>query len=111
MAPLPTVAASRTLAQAVKVSARALSTTAARPVAPSGEVSSSYTSPFKGAQKTTQVPNFNHYMTKKSPSTVQLFQYFMVGTMGAISAAGAKSTIQGEFMVLWRNREGIEGWI
>lgn len=96
MAPLPTVAASRTLAQAVKVSTRALSTTAARPVAQHGEVSSTYKSPFTGTQKSTQVPNFGHYMAKRSPSTNMLFQYFMVGTMGAISAAGAKSTIQGE---------------
>jgi ubiquinol-cytochrome c reductase iron-sulfur subunit len=36
-------------------------------------------------------------MAKSSGSTNQLFGYFMVGTLGAISAAGAKSTIQ-EFL-------------
>jgi hypothetical protein len=67
-------------------------------VSASGSTSPSYTSPFKGAQKSTQVPDFSHYMAKSSGSTNQLFGYFMVGTLGAISAAGAKSTIQGELL-------------
>lgn len=36
-------------------------------------------------------------MAKSSKNTNLVFQYFMVGTMGAITAAGAKSTINGEF--------------
>lgn len=75
---------------------RALSTSAVRHDA----ATSSYESPFKGEPKTTKVPDFSKYMTKGSGSVGvnQLFGYFMVGTMGAITAAGAKSTIQ-EFLV------------
>ena len=99
MAPLTN--ASRTFVRSVprccKVSAsasapvRALSTTPA-----SNDASASYESPFKGESKASKVPNFGHYMAKSSGNTNLMFQYFMVGTLGAITAAGAKSTIQGE---------------
>ncbi|EFX05577.1 ubiquinol-cytochrome c reductase iron-sulfur subunit precursor [Grosmannia clavigera kw1407] len=61
---------------------------------------SSYTfkSPFRGSSKADSVPSFGDYLSKNSGSTNQLFGYFMVGTLGAISAAGAKSTVQ-EFLV------------
>jgi ubiquinol-cytochrome c reductase iron-sulfur subunit len=36
-------------------------------------------------------------MSKNTGKSNQLFSYFMVGTLGAISAAGAKSTVQGAF--------------
>jgi ubiquinol-cytochrome c reductase iron-sulfur subunit len=49
--------------------------------------SSTFQSPFKGESKS----------TKGSGSSNALISYFMVGTLGAISAAGAKSTVQGEF--------------
>ena len=58
--------------------------------------SSTYESPFKGETKSTKIPDFSKYMSKGSGGGNQLFGYFMVGTLGAISAAGAKSTIQGE---------------
>lgn len=97
MAPLTTLArAAVRSSAAASLPVRALSTSAACSVAASGTTSPSYSSPFKGAQKSTQVPDFSHYMAKSSGSTNQLFGYFMVGTLGAISAAGAKSTIQGE---------------
>ncbi|RKU47265.1 hypothetical protein DL546_009001 [Coniochaeta pulveracea] len=98
MAPLTTLArAAVRSSAAASLPVRALSTSAACSVAASGTTSPSYSSPFKGAQKSTQVPDFSHYMAKSSGSTNQLFGYFMVGTLGAISAAGAKSTIQ-EFL-------------
>lgn len=71
--------------------ARALSTSAAR----NDSTATSYSSPFKGAQKGSSIPDFSKYMSKGSAGTNQLFGYFMVGTMGAITAAGAKSTVQG----------------
>ncbi|KAK1749838.1 Rieske [2Fe-2S] iron-sulfur domain-containing protein [Echria macrotheca] len=59
--------------------------------------SSSFESPFKGESAYTKVPDFSKYMSKGPASRNQLFGYFMVGTLGAISAAGAKATIQ-EFL-------------
>ncbi|KAJ9138364.1 hypothetical protein NKR23_g8450 [Pleurostoma richardsiae] len=96
MAPLAN--ASRTFVRSVQrccqapASIRALSTTAVR-----ADDSSSYSSPFKGESTATKIPDFSHYRSKNAGSTNQLFSYFMVGTLGAISAAGAKSTIQ-EFL-------------
>ena len=99
MAPLPTAAVSRTLAQAVRSNAsqsvRALSSTARRSVLATGEVSDTYESPFKGHSAANKIPDFSKYMLPKGSSN-QLIGYFMVGTLGAVSAAGAKSTVQGE---------------
>jgi ubiquinol-cytochrome c reductase iron-sulfur subunit len=99
MAPL--TVASRTLARGVsrnccRVSAaRTLSTSAQLQdaAAPGGH----YTSPFKGETKGNKIPDFGKYYAKNSTGSTQLFSYFMVGTMGAITAAGAKSTVQ-EFL-------------
>ena len=102
MAPL--TIASRALARtACKTAAfqpvRALSTT---PALRDGDATtgtynpSAYNSPFKGEARGTKIPNWGSYMSKGSTSTNNLMSYFMVGTMGAITAAGAKSTVQGE---------------
>ncbi|KAL7271129.1 Cytochrome b-c1 complex subunit Rieske, mitochondrial [Rhizina undulata] len=56
--------------------------------------SGEYKNPFKG---TTKVPDFSKY-AGGDQKTNQLFGYFMVGTMGVLSAAGAKATIQ-DFLV------------
>ncbi|GKT61586.1 cytochrome b-c1 complex subunit Rieske [Colletotrichum tofieldiae] len=81
--------------------ARALSTSAAR----NDSTATSYSSPFTGAQAGNKIPDFSKYMSKTNPGTNQLFGYFMVGTMGAITAAGAKSTVQGrEIHPLTRER-------
>jgi hypothetical protein len=104
MAPLAN--ASRTFVRSVQrccqapASIRALSTTAVR-----ADDSSSYSSPFKGESTATKIPDFSHYRSKNAGSTNQLFSYFMVGTLGAISAAGAKSTIQGECGVVMGSSE------
>lgn len=94
MAPLTN--ASRVLSRAASrccaaPGARALSTTPAV-----AQASATYESPFKGADK---MPDWSHYMAKGPGGRNQLFSYFMVGAMGAISAAGAKETIHGEFCV------------
>ncbi|KAI0013036.1 ubiquinol cytochrome reductase transmembrane region-domain-containing protein [Xylariaceae sp. FL0662B] len=96
MAPL--TIASRALARGVSRSCsrinavRALSTSTQL-----NDAAGSYSSPFKGESKSTKIPDFGRYMSKGSANTNLLFQYFMVGTMGAITAAGAKSTVQ-EFL-------------
>ena len=89
MATTLTRALARTTARSVG-GIRAMSSTA-----PALAASSSYESPFKGESASTKVPDFSKYMSKGSGSTNALFSYFMVGTLGAISAAGAKSTVQG----------------
>lgn len=81
----------RSAAQPTAVAARALSTTAMRP-----DAAASYSSPFKGQSKASQIPDFGKYMSKKPEGNNKLFSYFMVGTMGALTAAGAKSTVQGK---------------
>ena len=72
---------------------------------------SSFESPFRGAgnQDTNKIPDFSHYRTKSSGNSNLLFQYFMVGTMGALTAAGAKATVQGMSGCHWllRGRESI----
>lgn len=96
MAPLTTAAralARTTAATAPRAAARCLSTTAARSDAAG---SSSYESPFKGERNTTRVPDFSHYASKAAPSKNLTYSYFVVGGLGAVTAMGAKSTIQGE---------------
>lgn len=101
MAPL--TIASRALARGISRSstnpclaaaaARSLSTTTRRDASGGG----TYTSPFKGETRGSKIPDFSKYTGNNSANTNLLFQYFMVGTMGAIFAAGAKSTVQ-EFL-------------
>jgi hypothetical protein len=59
---------------------------------------SSFDSPFKGmgGDQSSKVPDFSHYKGKSGSNTNQLFQYFMVGTMGALTAAGAKGVVEGK---------------
>lgn len=48
-----------------------------------------------GGSKGSSIPDFGKYMSNKGEGKNKVFSYFMVGTMGALSAAGAKSTVQG----------------
>ena len=67
----------------------------------------SFDSPFKGAENpTTNIPSFKNYMSKKGETSNKTFQYFMVGSMGLLAAAGAKATVQGEWH---RDRGGGSG--
>ncbi|KAL6872968.1 ubiquinol cytochrome reductase [Trichoderma novae-zelandiae] len=101
MAPLATASrlCLRSATAATKPAVRALSSTAVRQ-AGDAPGAASYSSPFKlkGESKGSQVPDFGKYLSKGNETTNKLFSYFMVGTMGAITAAGAKSTVQ-EFLV------------
>jgi ubiquinol-cytochrome c reductase iron-sulfur subunit len=56
---------------------------------------SSFDSPFKGSKDSTKIPSFAAYRSKGGETGPKVFQYFMVGTMGALSALGAKATVQG----------------
>lgn len=49
------------------------------------------------ARETTQIPDFSKYRSSSSEGSNKLFSYFMVGTMGALSAAAAKATVQGMY--------------
>ena len=44
---------------------------------------------------TTKIPSFAKYMSKRGETSNKTFQYFMVGSMGLLAAAGAKATING----------------
>ncbi|KAF1928073.1 ubiquinol-cytochrome c r [Didymella exigua CBS 183.55] len=59
---------------------------------------SSFDSPFKGSADSTKIPSFAAYRNKNGEQSTKVFQYFMVGTMGALSALGAKATVQ-DFLV------------
>ncbi|KAF5678821.1 cytochrome b-c1 complex subunit mitochondrial [Fusarium heterosporum] len=86
----------RTAAKPVVPAVRALSTTAVRP----DSASTGYSSPFKfqGETKGSKIPDFGKYVSAGPESKNKLYSYFMVGALGAVSAAGAKSTVQ-EFLV------------
>lgn len=46
-------------------------------------------------RETTKVPSFGKYKSEKNEASNRVFQYFVVGAMGAVTAAGAKATVQG----------------
>lgn len=62
-----------------------------------------FQSPFKNNESnpSTKIPSFANYMSKRGQTSNKTFQYFMVGTMGLLAAAGAKATVQGtrEFLL------------
>lgn len=56
--------------------------------------------PFRGLadkKDTTSIPSFSKYRSSGGESTGKVFQYFMVGTLGAVTALGAKNTVQGMY--------------
>ena len=58
---------------------------------------SSFESPFNNADtsETTKVPSFKNYLSHRGQTGNKVFQYFMVGSMGLLTAAGAKATVTG----------------
>ncbi|KAH9220190.1 cytochrome b-c1 complex subunit Rieske [Leptodontidium sp. 2 PMI_412] len=86
----------RTIPRSNSLAVRALSTSAAKRDAPT----SSFDSPFRGMGNDagSKIPDFSNYRSKSGTNSNLLFQYFMVGTMGALTAAGAKATVQ-DFLV------------
>ncbi|KAI9667592.1 MAG: hsp70 nucleotide exchange factor fes1 [Bathelium mastoideum] len=61
---------------------------------------SSFDSPFKGAgsSSTANIPDFSKYRSRSSQTSNKVFQYFMVGAFGGVTALGAKATVQ-DFLV------------
>lgn len=72
--------------------------------APAAVSSSSFDSPYAksepSAQSTTKIPSFKAYKSPKSESSNKVFSYFMAGGMGLVTAAGAKSTVHGQYQLL-----------
>ncbi|KAF2225252.1 ubiquinol-cytochrome c reductase iron-sulfur subunit [Elsinoe ampelina] len=88
----------RTQLPSVRAGATSMQT---RNKADSATTTSSYQSPFRGTSShrdTTAIPDFKKYRSSGGEISGKVFQYFMVGTMGAISAYGAKATVQ-DFLV------------
>lgn len=89
---------------------RSLTTTAVKK-ADQNQASPAFESPFSKPGYTndsTKIPDFSHYRSKRGSSNNLLMQYFMVGTMGALTAAGAKNTVQGTYDTTpMRRFEGI----
>jgi ubiquinol-cytochrome c reductase iron-sulfur subunit len=57
-----------------------------------------FESPFgrtNESSPTVKVPDFSKYASKSSPTTNKVFSYFVAGSMGLVSAVGAKATVQG----------------
>lgn len=48
------------------------------------------------ARATTNIPEWGKYRSDRSELGNRVFQYFMVGTFGAVTAMGAKATVQGD---------------
>jgi len=96
----------RTIPRSNSLAVRALSTSAAKRDAPT----SSFDSPFRGMGNDagSKIPDFSNYRSKSNTNSNLLFQYFMVGTMGALTAAGAKATVQGTLLqeAKWIGRFG-----
>lgn len=57
---------------------------------------SSFQSPFRDNKvDSNKIPSFKAYRSKSPEVSNRVFQYFMVGSMGLLTAAGAKATVQG----------------
>ncbi|KAI1910336.1 ubiquinol--cytochrome-c reductase catalytic subunit rip1 [Ophidiomyces ophidiicola] len=62
---------------------------------------SSFDSPFgssKESPSSLKIPSFKKYVSPRGTSTNKVFSYFMAGSMGLITAVGAKATVQ-DFLV------------
>lgn len=83
-----------TLARPTSLAAvRAVSTTSAVQDA----ASATFESPFRGQSKGSYIPDFGKYKAGSAGAN-QMLGYFMVGAMGAMSAAGAHATVH-EFLL------------
>ena len=77
-------------------SLRPASSSAASAQAPSvSDPEPSYNTPYKLGSTSTQIPSFAAYRNRARGETgPKVYQYFMVGTLGALSAMGTKSVVQ-----------------
>lgn len=60
------------------------------------------TTPFTtDSNPSTKIPSFANYMSKRAETSNKTFQYFMVGSMGLLAAAGAKATVNGMWNIIF----------
>ncbi|KAB8364842.1 hypothetical protein FH972_024705 [Carpinus fangiana] len=100
---LPTAAARAPAAVASLQQTRAASSVEAKTYKEANEYpDASFDNPFHRsggtARETTSIPSFAKYRSNNSETSNRVFQYFMVGTFGALTAMGAKATVQ-DFLV------------
>ena len=76
----------------------------------SATTAESYSSPFRGTSNhrdTTAIPDFKKYRNTGGETQNKVFQYFMVGAFGGLSALGAKNTVQGRSL---QQNSGLRDW-
>jgi ubiquinol-cytochrome c reductase iron-sulfur subunit len=59
---------------------------------------SSFESPFGRSHESTptlKIPSFKKYASSRGETPNKVFSYFMAGSMGLITAVGAKATVHG----------------
>jgi ubiquinol-cytochrome c reductase iron-sulfur subunit len=69
------------------------------------EFKSPFTRGTGNSKDTTVIPSFKKYKNGNE-TTNKVFQYFMVGALGGLSALGAKNTVQGRSQ--WIPMRGLE---
>jgi len=88
--------ATRQSAPALRCCSASVPTQQSRSMADASTSHAQWNSPFSrgtsGAQDTTKIPSFKNYRGGNETSN-KVFQYFMVGSLGGISAFGAKDTV------------------
>lgn len=73
-----------------------------------------FNSPFSrgtsGKKDTTVIPSFKKYRSSTGETGNKVFQYFMVGALGGLSALGAKNTVQGRSSRMHAIEAGSAGY-
>ncbi|EME78239.1 uncharacterized protein MYCFIDRAFT_72052 [Pseudocercospora fijiensis CIRAD86] len=94
--------AARQQLPALRSSTAVMQTQQQRSMADASTSHAVYKSPFhrgtSSQQDTTVIPSFKNYRSSSGEQGNKMFQYFMVGAFGGISALGAKNTVQ-DFLV------------
>lgn len=91
----PSSQSSRLAAGAVATSTASTSSSQRR-LQSSDAASSSFESPFRNKNVNTyKIPSFKAYASPGTEISNRVFQYFMAGSMGLLTAAAAKNTVQG----------------
>ena len=116
MAPLPTATSTALRACArQRLPAASLAAIQCRRKADAARPGAAFDSPFEQPHHdTNKIPDFSRYMSRRGETSNRVFQYFMAGAMGAITAAGAKATVNGTSVDTlgpgWGNRPRWRGW-
>lgn len=62
-------------------------------------------------RSTLKIPDFSKHAFKGNPRSNQTFSYFMAGSLGLVSAVGAKATVQGETHYPLISTPWCKGWM